>query len=69
MNVSDQEHVGQFVTFSPVPDKQFSQSVLSIAAIADLILCSCLLTSIYTVQSPGAAAILPQAPPAPGHGL
>lgn len=48
---------------------QRSQTVASTAEAADLILCSCRITSIYTNQSPGAAAILPQAPPAPGHGL
>lgn len=41
----------------------------SIAQVADLILCSRLIASIYTNQSPGAPVILPQAPPAPGHGL
>lgn len=34
-----------------------------------MILCARLIMSIYTNQSPGAAAVLPQAPPAPGHGL
>ena len=48
---------------------QYYQTSASITEAADLILYFYLIPSINTNQSSGAAAILPKAPPPPGHGL